>query len=170
MNLVEKARYFALSEHEGQTYGNRPYSEHLREVAEIARRWGPEAEAAAWLHDVLEDTETMEHEIREEFPKTVAAIVCLVTDADADNRKTRKRLTYERLSFLPDTGTEGLALLVKLADRLANVRNCVATRNWGLLTMYRREHKAFKEAIYRVGQPRSLWGELDGYMKRRKKR
>jgi hypothetical protein len=42
-------------------------------------------------------------------------------------------------------------LKVKTADRLANVRNCIITSNDGLLKMYKKEHAAFKEAVYRPG-------------------
>ena len=168
--MIEKAKKLALSEHGDQTYGDVPYSVHLGHVAAIASAFGPVAEAAAWLHDVLEDTEISEEELEREVPKSVLTIVKLVTDADGPNRKTRKTLTYEKLFFLSDKGDEGLALLVKLADRLANVRNCVATHNWKLLNMYRKESMDFKTAVYRKSQPQRLWDELTKLSRKREKK
>ncbi|MBD3262532.1 MAG: HD domain-containing protein [Candidatus Altiarchaeales archaeon] len=170
MSIVEKARLTAISEHEGQTYGDKPYSYHLEQVAEIAKQWGPHAEAAAWLHDVLEDTEMVEEELQRDFPPPIPTIINLLTDADIPNRKLRKKITYEKLSVLCAEGPEGLALLVKLADRLANVRQCVESENWGLLSIYRKEQKAFREAVYRTNQPENLWSELEKLLKRGRKR
>jgi hypothetical protein len=53
---VQTAERFAVAAHEGQTdKAGRPYIEHPRRVAR--RLDTPEALAAAFLHDVLEDTE-----------------------------------------------------------------------------------------------------------------
>lgn len=52
----EKARSIAVDAHKGQTdKAGRPYIEHPRYVASVVS--GDEAKAAAWLHDVVEDTE-----------------------------------------------------------------------------------------------------------------
>jgi hypothetical protein len=57
--------------------------------------------------------------------------------------------------------------MVKAADRLANLRHCaqgveqgepVATRK---LAMYRKEHPAFRTAVYRVGLCEELWQEME---------
>jgi (p)ppGpp synthase/HD superfamily hydrolase len=162
VDTVEHAKKLASSKHDGQRYGDKPYTVHLEAVANIAKHWGYFAEAIAWLHDILEDTEMTEDDLGCEFPPPVSQIVSHLTDSEGPNRKTRKALTYERLSRLSDGDPfEALALLVKLADRLANVRNCVATDNRGLLSMYRKEGQAFKEAVYRESQPSELWEELE---------
>jgi hypothetical protein len=62
MNVVEKAKMVAHWFHAGQTdMANKPYVDHLRRVAEPFGRFGtdgwPIAQAVAWLHDVVEDTD-----------------------------------------------------------------------------------------------------------------
>ena len=55
-----EARQFAATAHEGQVDKNgRDYLEHLREVAEYVKEAGGTEEeiAAAWLHDIVEDTD-----------------------------------------------------------------------------------------------------------------
>jgi (p)ppGpp synthase/HD superfamily hydrolase len=157
-----EARNFATFAHEGQKYGDKPYTVHLEQVADLARPFGDEAQVAAWLHDVLEDTDTTEEQLQELFGRPTAAVVKFLSDPPGRNRKTRKALLYERLARFSEFAEEGIVLLVKLCDRLANVRNCVATNNQGLLKMYRREHPTFRVAVYRKGsQPEDYWNELD---------
>ncbi|QDY48752.1 phosphohydrolase [Stenotrophomonas maltophilia] len=55
MNIVERAKELAHRAHAGQVdKAGRPYIEHVARVA-AAVSDDPEAEAVAWLHDVLED-------------------------------------------------------------------------------------------------------------------
>ncbi len=147
-------REFAIRAHGEQRYGDQPYSVHLDAVAAIA---GPAYEAIAYLHDVLEDTEASADEIERLFGGEVRRSVELLTDPDGPNRATRKRLLHERLRA---AGPElHGALVVKAADRLANLRESAAN-NPGLLAMYRREHEAFREAAYRSGLCDALWDEM----------
>ena len=71
----------------------------------------------------------------------------------------RKAETYSRLAAV--SGANELALVVKAADRLANVRNCVLDDRRGLMTVYRREHASFRRSAYRAGLCEPLWAELD---------
>lgn len=59
VNQVEKAKMVAHWFHKGQTdMAGRPYVEHLERVARPFQYPGfPAAEAVAWLHDVIEDTD-----------------------------------------------------------------------------------------------------------------
>ena len=59
------------------------------------------------------------------------------------------------------TGPSELALVVKAADRLANVRACIADRKRDLLDVYRDEQEAFRRAAFRPGLCDALWTELD---------
>ncbi len=88
----------------------------------------------AWLHDVLEDTKTAKDDLIKEFGQGIADAVSFLTDQPGANRKERKSATYKRL------GSEGKAYVtVKLADRIANIRNCIETKNKGLFQMYLKE-------------------------------
>ena len=50
--------------------------------------------------------------------------------------------------------------ILKLADRIANARAC-AHEGHRKLGMYRKEHPAFREALFREGWADAMWTELD---------
>lgn len=55
---VQAARLIALDAHSGQVdKGGQRYDRHPERVAEAVAHLGPEYEAAAWLHDVVEDSD-----------------------------------------------------------------------------------------------------------------
>lgn len=157
--MRDEARRFAIGAHGGQTYGDRPYAFHLDAVAEIASAYGDEATVVAYLHDTVEDTSVTLDEIARRFGSTVAACVALLTDQPGATRKERKAKTYAKLAAV--TGSSRLALVVKAADRLANVRACIADGKRDLLDVYRGEHDAFRRAAFRPGLCDALWAELD---------
>jgi guanosine-3',5'-bis(diphosphate) 3'-pyrophosphohydrolase len=157
--MHKHARSFAIAAHGDQKYGDRPYSFHLDAVASLVAPYGEEAVAIAYLHDVLEDTAVTPEQVQGEFGAGVAACVGLLTDEAGANRKERKAKTYAKLANV--CGYEELALLVKAADRLANVRACIHDQKRNLWEVYRGEHPAFRAAAYRAGQCDPLWAELD---------
>jgi (p)ppGpp synthase/HD superfamily hydrolase len=147
---VVRAMEFAAKAHEGQKYGEQPYTGHLSAV-HMYVAWETEdqdAKAAAWLHDVPEDTNVTLEEIGNEFGQRVASIVQLCTDPPGKNRKEKKAKSHAKLRGIDRNDETGaFALLVKTADRLANVQNCITTRNKGLLKMYRKEHGEFRKSV-----------------------
>lgn len=159
-SMKEKAREFAIARHGDQKYGELPYSVHLDEVAHIASGYGVDATVIAYLHDVVEDTETTVSEIESLFGDLVSRCVAILTDEAGANRKERKARTYEKMRQV--SGELELALIVKAADRLANLRQCVSHNNDRLLRMYRNEHGAFRQAVYRPGICEPVWREIDG--------
>lgn len=156
------ARAFAIEAHAGQRYGDRPYSYHLDAVASLAEPYGEDAVVVAYLHDTSEDTNTTIAEIETRFGANVAACVSLLTDAPGADRKERKAKTYAKMADA--RGPHELALLVKAADRLANVRACVEDRKHGKWQLYRSEQPAFKAAAYRNGLCEPLWTELESLL------
>lgn len=154
------AQYFATSEHvtkRNQMYGVLPYTHHLQEVEQLLRRWGADEEdmlVAAWLHDVVEDCpEVGRKQIEEMFGPRVAELVEAVTNEPAPNRATRHALTHPKTRGVPG------AVLLKLADRLANVANGRA--HGGIFVrMYAKEHETFKRALYTPGEWEAQWAEL----------
>jgi (p)ppGpp synthase/HD superfamily hydrolase len=154
------ARDFAATAHGDQKYGTAPYVVHLDEVAKIVATIDDTAPAAAvaYLHDVLEDTSVTAEAIEGTFGPFVRRCVEIVTDPPGATRKERKALLHERLKAVPES--HHLALIVKAADRLANVRSS-ARDNPGLLSMYRKEHAAFKDAAFRAGLCDELWAEME---------
>lgn len=73
---------------------------------------------AALLHDTVEDTETTFEELEQHFGRVVRDIVAEVTDDKSLPKAERKRLQIEHALGLSDR-----AKLVKLADKISNVRD-----------------------------------------------
>ena len=155
----EKARTLAVYYHGDQKYGNSPYRVHLDAVADILAAYGTDAQVVAYLHDVLEDTAMPADQIEETFGSFVARCVRLITDAPGPSRKERKIKTYAKMAAV--TGELELALIVKSADRLANLRASTGKNNRRLMQMYKEEHPRFKKAVYRPGLCESIWEEMD---------
>lgn len=157
--MTISARAFAIAAHGDQMYGERPYVFHLDQVVENLSEFSPVAQTVGYLHDVVEDTPTTLEEIAEKFGAFVSECVALLTDEPGANRKERKAKTYKKLAGV--TGPAELALIVKAADRLANVKACVADGNVALWRVYRDEHPTFRTAAYRPDQCELLWQQLD---------
>ena len=129
------ALHFAADKHRDQRRKGReasPYINHPIEVAEVLARLGGVTDVrvlqAAILHDTLEDTETTPGELEERFGPEVAGIVAEVTDDKGLAKAERKRIQVEHAQHLSDE-----ARLVKLADKIANVRSLVdAPPDWPL--------------------------------------
>ena len=103
-----------------------PYINHPIALANILWLEGdvhePLVICAALLHDTIEDTATTEEELAGRFGAAVARIVMEVTDDKELDRATRKRLQVEHA---PHISRE--AKLVKLADKIANLRDVAAS-------------------------------------------
>ncbi|WP_431261630.1 HD domain-containing protein [Roseateles chitinivorans] len=162
ISTPHQARAFAAAAHGEQMYGVHPYVHHLDAVAAIAAPFGEAAVVTAYLHDTVEDTPATLAEITDLFGPEIAACVALLTDEPGANRKERKAKTYAKLALV--TGPQELALIVKAADRLANVRASVADHNGRTLDVYRGEHPTFRAAAYRPGLCDPLWVELDALL------
>jgi len=110
-----------------------PYINHPIALAQVlaceAKVSDPQALIAAILHDTLEDTETTFEELRDRFGLETAAIVAEVTDDKSLSRERRKELQVEHAPHL-----SAPAKLVKLADKICNLRDVVATppEDWTL--------------------------------------
>lgn len=132
MDWVARARMLALEAHAGQVdKAGRPYIGHVGRVA-AAVRGDDEAEAVAWLHDVIEDCPAFAGQVQA-FPAPLQDAVRLLSRTSAADANTY----YARISADP------LALKVKLADiadnadeaRLASLDAATAER---LRDKYRR--------------------------------
>jgi guanosine-3',5'-bis(diphosphate) 3'-pyrophosphohydrolase len=121
--LVEAARKLCVSAHNGQTRANgKPYHTHPFAVAQLLAEYGmndPEILAAAYLHDVLEDTKTSRKEIAEDFGKRVAKLVEEMT-IDAKDQGSFEAKQTALLSAAKKMSQD--AKWIKLADRVHNLR------------------------------------------------
>ena len=102
-------------------------------------------------------------ELATRFGPFIAQCVALLTDEPGASRAERKAKTYRKLASVPPGAPEELALIVKTADRLANVR-AARRNNPRLLAVYRSEHPAIRAAAWRPSLAVSLWKELDGLL------
>jgi guanosine-3',5'-bis(diphosphate) 3'-pyrophosphohydrolase len=84
---------------------------------------------AALLHDTIEDTQTTADELIKAFGKNVASIVLEVTDDKALAKEERK---LQQIAHAPHSSHE--AKLVKLADKICNLRDILASppSGWGV--------------------------------------
>jgi (p)ppGpp synthase/HD superfamily hydrolase len=174
--MVLDPKKFAAWAHAGQMYGPHPYTQHLDEVADIASVLADNMvsadvlEAVGYLHDVIEETPVTRLFLDEMFGGVKAKAVALLTDPDLPTRREKKAELHRRLKHLDENDVASrAALLVKLADRLANVKACVRNGNSDKLRMYAREHEAFRDAVHREGLCSSevysaLWWELDKHL------
>ena len=126
--LILKAASFAADKHRTQRRkdaGASPYINHPLGLAHILCSEGGVTDAkviaAALLHDTVEDTETTVEELQQEFGQEVAAIVAEVTDDKNLSKEERKRLQVTKAASKSDK-----AKLVKLADKISNLRDIAA--------------------------------------------
>lgn len=105
--------------------------------------------AAALLHDVLEDTQVTREELNDKFGSYITNIIWCVTDEPGVNRNERKENTYWKIRSSRD------ATLIKLCDRLHNIQRGEK------IDGYRKEHHAFKCALYHPDEHQELWQEME---------
>ena len=126
-DLLSRARDYATTAHSRinhkRKYTGQPYQVHLKAVAQILRQVTDDEKllAAAWLHDVVEDTEATHHEIEKAFGKEVASLVYQLTDISRPgdgNRAYRKALDRAHLAEASRS-----AKTIKLADLIDNTRD-----------------------------------------------
>jgi (p)ppGpp synthase/HD superfamily hydrolase len=155
---IQAAAAFAAAKHKDQKYGeNSPYTEHLAAVAEVLRRFKFDSEdlqVAAWLHDVVEDTDATVFQIEITFGRHVADLVHRVTNEPGKNRKERHEKTYPKIQASREATT------LKLADRIANVERSVLDQA-KQLDMYKKEYPHFKLMLKKDGEHDAMWRHLD---------
>jgi len=108
--LINKAFLFASEKHQGQTYNDGEYIQHPLLTYEILTKISPEdinLRTAGLLHDLSEDQGVTKETLQKEFNEDVADLVIQVSKDENKN--------------FPITSYRGLIL--KVADRLANVSN-----------------------------------------------
>jgi (p)ppGpp synthase/HD superfamily hydrolase len=147
--LIQEAMAFAIARHGDQRrkYTNEPYWKHLAEVAGIlqcAQQVTAEMTAAAWLHDTVEDTDTLISEIHNLFGGEVAGLVLGLTDVsrpEDGNRALRKQMDREHLA----NGC-GRVQTIKLADLISNTSSIVL-HGGGFARIYLQEKRALLEVL-----------------------
>ena len=153
-NVYREARMVAVKAHSNQSYDEIfPYEKHLDDVVEVLEKFGFSGKyiVAGYLHDSIEDDGISYNDIKKHFGVEVAEMVYCVTDEIGRNRKEKKEKTLPKTASNPD------AIILKLADRIANIQH------GGKIDMYLKEYQEFKGALY-LNTPqdgKAMWDHLD---------
>ena len=129
ITLLRKAYALARTAHEGQfRKGGDPYIMHPVAVATIIAEdfmMDANSVAAGFLHDVVEDTDTTIDDIRREFGDDVAFLVQVVTKlkSHAPGQADLAKQENNFRQLLDSMRRDIRAVLIKLADRLHNMRS-----------------------------------------------
>lgn len=133
--LVKRAEQIAKRAHAGQTdkSGN-PYIGHLSRVAAGVDE--PDAEAVAWLHDAVEDTEISLEDLRRQgIPERIVTAVDAITRRPAPDddypyrvKQNRLALKVKAADIADNANPDRLAQLdpdtrARLEDKYANLRD-----------------------------------------------
>lgn len=158
--LERRAALFSAVAHDGQRRKGAnadDYIVHPAAVVEILRTvLDPNDQrthiilAAAWLHDVAEDTSVTLDDIRREFGDDVADIVGMVTNPsrpEDGNRAARKAIDRAHLMRADDRGK-----LIKLGDVIQNL-STVMDVSHGFAQVYVQEKKALLDSIHNPDLP-----------------
>ncbi len=122
--IVIKAYEYAKKAHEGQyRISGEPYIFHPLAVAEIVADLGFDYKTiqAALLHDVIEDSELTEDDLKKEFGEEVASIVGALTKIKVFSDKRKNNIEALKKILLASV-KDIRVIMIKLADRLHNMR------------------------------------------------
>lgn len=97
---------------------------------------------AALLHDTIEDTETTAEELTKEFGRNITSIVLEVTDDKALPKAERK---LQQITHAARSSHE--AKLVKLADKICNLRDILASPPADWSTKRKQEYFEWAAAV-----------------------
>ncbi len=133
-DLIVRAYELASEAHTGQQRrSGEPFIRHPMGVARIVAELGLDdvTVAASLLHDAVEDTGTALATIEEQFGPEVAAIVDGVTKLDRvkfDSKEAQQAANMRKM--LVAMAKDIRVLIIKLADRLHNMRTIAALPTW----------------------------------------
>jgi hypothetical protein len=123
-----------------------PYINHPIEVATLLATVGgitdPSVLVAAVLHDTIEDTKTKAKEVEEQFGRKVRRTVEAVTDNKNLPKSERKRLQVRHAPHLSRP-----AKMLKIADKLSNIRDVIDEPAAGWPLIRRWEYLDFAEEV-----------------------
>ncbi|WP_432723943.1 bifunctional (p)ppGpp synthetase/guanosine-3',5'-bis(diphosphate) 3'-pyrophosphohydrolase [Jeongeupia wiesaeckerbachi] len=160
------ARAFKFSEiaHRGQTrQSGEPYISHPLAVATILTAWHLDAQAlaAALMHDVVEDTGVSKLEITEKFGRHVADLVDGMSKIEKLEFQSKEEAQAENFrKMLLAMARDLRVILIKLADRLHNMRTMDAMRPDKQKRIARETMEIYAPIANRIGL-NAVYQELD---------
>ena len=154
---IKDAFDFIIKKHDGQTRkSGEPYYHHLLEVAYIVAELhcGPKTIVAALLHDVVEDTDVTIETIEKIWGEEVASIVDSLTKIQRLKLSKINSEEFEaedhRKIFI-GMAKDIRVILIKLADRLHNMRTLGALAPERQISMSKETMEVFVPIAHRLG-------------------
>ncbi len=123
--LIKKAFIVAENAHAGQKRNSgEPYFVHPFETAKTLAALGMDTQtiASGLLHDVLEDTETSEEQIKKEFNDDILFLIKGVTKLSTLKYSGYERHVESLRKFFMAMANDLRVVIIKLADRLHNLK------------------------------------------------
>ena len=161
-DAVRRAFEFACERHGDQMRrSGDEFITHPVGVAQVCAgmRLDTETLCAALLHDTVEDTSASLAEIREEFGEQVAQLVDGVTKLTGitfESRDERQAENYRKMMVA--MATDVRVILIKLADRLHNMRTLGALPKQKQMAKSRETLEIYAPLAHRLGNPRDQVG------------
>ncbi|MBL6792836.1 MAG: bifunctional (p)ppGpp synthetase/guanosine-3',5'-bis(diphosphate) 3'-pyrophosphohydrolase [Synechococcus sp. BS307-5m-G35] len=159
--LLVSAFDFGFQLHEGQFRASGdPYIVHPVAVADLLRDIGASAPviAAGFLHDVVEDTDVSLDEIQEHFGSEVRELVEGVTKLGGIHFNDRTEAQAENLRrMFMAMASDIRVVLVKLADRVHNMRTLGALKEEKRQRIARETREIYAPLANRLGIGRFKW-------------
>ncbi len=158
--IVEAGRT-ALKAHEGQfRRSGEPYITHPVAVATIVAELGLDEQtvAGALLHDAVEDTGLTLEQIRTDFGDGVANVVDGVTKLDRlqfNSKEAQQAATIRKM--LVAMADDWRVLLIKLADRLHNMRTLAVMPEWKQRRTAQETFDVYAPLAHRLGVQQVRW-------------
>jgi glycerol-3-phosphate cytidylyltransferase-like family protein len=154
---AEEALQYATQAHAGQTRsGGEPYITHPMRVADHIRQYKQSHNlddliSAAYLHDTVEDTDTTHEALQDLFGGLVASLVKeLTSDPEQIKKVGKAQYLAHKMAAM-----SSYALVIKLADRLDNVKDITTART----PQWRQKYKNETEHILNyIEKTRALSG------------
>lgn len=161
LDLIDRAYEFGLRAHAGQHRSSgEDFFQHPLAVAHILAELELDVAtvAAALLHDVVEDSEAGPEDLRRRFGDEVARLVDGVTKLGKLKYRTPVEQQAENLRKMFLAMAEDVrVILIKLADRLHNMRTLIHLTNEKQLRISRETLEIFAPLAHRLGIFRLKW-------------
>ena len=155
LDLIKKAYIFSAKVHKGQVrLSGEPYLNHPIEVAMLLAqlRLDPQTISTGLLHDTIEDTFATTEELKEFFGPEVAEMVDGVTKIGKIAFATSEEKQAENFrKMILAMGKDIRVILVKLADRLHNMRTLEHLPNEKQISIAQETHDIYAPIANRLG-------------------
>ena len=161
LDMVERAYRFAAHAHEGQCRkSGEPFVAHPVEVAIILSglRMDEETVCGALLHDTVEDTDVTVEQLAELFGDAVAQLVdgvTKITRIEVENLSDEQAQTIRKMFVAMSKDIR--VVIIKLADRLHNMRTLGALREDRRIFKARETLEIYAPIAHRLGISSIKW-------------